>query len=97
MENKKLNEFLELCKTDKDFFEIKHYSPKKKLSGVLYKKLDKNGIEILGMKPNRTADGKYKYEGTSIKDLKEACKKNGIKGYSTCKDKCDLVKLLMKI
>jgi hypothetical protein len=26
MENKKLNEFLELCKTDKDLHEIKHYS-----------------------------------------------------------------------
>lgn len=26
MENKKLNEFLELCKTDKDLHEITHYS-----------------------------------------------------------------------
>jgi len=26
MENKKLNEFLQLCKADKDFYEIKHYS-----------------------------------------------------------------------
>ena len=26
MENKKLNEFLELCKVDKDFLELKHYS-----------------------------------------------------------------------
>ena len=26
MENKKLNEFLELCKTDKDLHEIKHYN-----------------------------------------------------------------------
>lgn len=26
MENKKLNEFLELCKVDKDLNEIKHYS-----------------------------------------------------------------------
>lgn len=54
------------------------------------------GVEVFGMKATQTADGKYKYEGVSIKDLKEACKKNGIKGYSG-KDKTDLVKILMKL
>jgi hypothetical protein len=55
------------------------------------------GVEVLGMRPNRTKDGKYKYEGKSIKDLKNACKANGIKGYSSCKEKVDIVKLLMKV
>ena len=57
----------------------------------------KNGIEILGMKPStKTADGKFKYEGISIKDLKEHCKNNGIKNYSKY-DKVGLVKLLMNL
>jgi hypothetical protein len=56
-----------------------------------------SGIEVLGMKGRHlTKDGKYKYEGVSIADLKEACKKNGIKGVSG-KDKHELVKLLMKV
>jgi hypothetical protein len=55
------------------------------------------GVEILGMRGSHlTKDGKYKYEGVSIADLKEACKKNGIKGISG-KDKHELVKLLMKV
>jgi hypothetical protein len=57
---------------------------------------NKNGIEILGMKGRRTADGKYKYEGKSIKELKIWCKQNGIKGTSG-KDKYELVKMLMAI
>jgi hypothetical protein len=56
----------------------------------------KTGIEIIGMKPRRTKDGKYKYQNISEQDLKDKCKKNGIKGYSEC-DKTELVKLLMKV
>jgi hypothetical protein len=56
----------------------------------------KTGIEILGMKPRRTKDGKYKYQNISAQDLKDKCKKNGIKGYSKS-DKTELVKLLMKV
>ena len=56
----------------------------------------KTGIEILGMKPRRTKDGKYKYQNISAQELKDRCKKNGIKGYSKC-DKTELVKLLMKV
>jgi hypothetical protein len=57
---------------------------------------DKCGVEVVGMKPNRTKDGKYKYEGISIKELKESCKNNGLKGFSG-KDKCELVAMLMKV
>ena len=39
----------------------------------------KTGIEILEMKPRRTKDGKYKYQNISAQDLKDRCKKNGIK------------------
>jgi len=56
-----------------------------------------NGIEILGTKPSiKTADGKFKYEGISIKQLKQACKDNGIKKYSKF-SKLELVKALMKL
>ena len=58
---------------------------------------EKYGIEILGMKPStKTADGKFKYEGISIKDLKQHCKNNGIKKYSKY-DKVGLVQLLISI
>tara|TARA_R110000737_G_scaffold74173_5_gene103183 strand:- start:1594 stop:2064 length:471 start_codon:yes stop_codon:yes gene_type:complete len=58
---------------------------------------EKYGIEILGMKPsNKTADGKFKYEGVSIKDLKQYCKNNGLKKYSK-HDKIGLVQLLISI
>ena len=58
---------------------------------------NKNGIEILGMKPSlKTSDGKFKYEGISIKELKAHCKNNGLKKYSSL-DKLGLVKLLMSI
>jgi len=53
------------------------------------------GIEVLHMKGHRTKDGKYKYEGITIKDLREYCKKNGIKGYTKL-DKFELVNLLLK-
>jgi len=58
---------------------------------------NKNGIEVLGMKPSeKTADGKFKYQGISIKDLKKHCKENGLKKYSSF-DKVGLVKILMTI
>ena len=60
---------------------------------------NKHGIEIKFMKPSKkTEDGKFKYDGVSIKDLKEACKINKIKGYSKVgSDKKALIKLLMTI
>jgi hypothetical protein len=59
--------------------------------------LTQTGVEVFGMRGGHlTKDGKYKYEGVSIANLKEACKKNGIKGFSG-KDKHELVKLLMKV
>ncbi len=61
-----------------------------------YPSYHQRGIEILGMKPNRTKDGKYKYEGITITELKECCKKNGLKGYSG-KDKIELIRLLIKM
>ena len=58
---------------------------------------NKNGIEILGMKPSvKTSDGKFKYKGISIKDLKAHCKNNGLKKYSSL-DKLGMVKLLMTL
>jgi hypothetical protein len=56
----------------------------------------KNGIEVLGMKPERTKDGKYTYKGLIISELKQSCKNNGIKGI-TKMDKCELVKALIKL
>jgi len=56
----------------------------------------KRGIEVIGMKPKRTSDGKYTYKGLTINDLKIACKKNGVKGISKM-DKCQLVKALMNL
>tara|TARA_R110002153_G_scaffold241241_1_gene396180 strand:+ start:44 stop:490 length:447 start_codon:yes stop_codon:yes gene_type:complete len=59
--------------------------------------LDRCGIEILGMKPSvKTKDGKFKYEGITIKQLQKSCKGNGLKKYSKY-DKLGLVKLLMTI
>jgi hypothetical protein len=55
----------------------------------------KCGIEVIGMKPQRTKDGKYSWKGLIITELKAACKKNGIKKYSKM-DKCELVIALMK-
>lgn len=58
---------------------------------------EKCGVEVLGMKPNLTADGKYSYDGhLSIKELKDRCKQNGLKGYSN-KDKAGIIQLLMKV
>ena len=55
------------------------------------------GIEVLGMRPHRTKDGKYAYDnGFTLKELKEKCKMNKIKGYSKM-DKCEIVSELMKI
>ena len=72
----------------------------------VYKRTDRCGIEILGMKAYITKDGKYKYNDKAgcdwsaetirtIKELKQSCKDNGIKGYSKM-DKLELVKVLMK-
>ena len=55
----------------------------------------KTGIEVLGMTPSITKDGKYTFDGLSTVELKNACKMNGIKGYSKCY-KLGLVKSLMK-
>jgi hypothetical protein len=71
------------------------------LKDGLYKRREcyaicKSGIEILGMRPCRTKDGKYKYEGISVEDLRNVCKMNGFKCYSKL-DKCELVKLLMTV
>ena len=51
----------------------------------------KTGIEVLGMTSSRTKYGKYTFDGLSIVELKNACKMNGIKGYSKC-NKLGLVK-----
>jgi hypothetical protein len=56
----------------------------------------KTGIEVLGMKPQRTTDGKYRYDGISVIELRNSCKKNGLSKYSKL-DKLELVKLLMSI
>tara|TARA_Y100000114_G_C11692740_1_gene294420 strand:- start:89 stop:565 length:477 start_codon:yes stop_codon:yes gene_type:complete len=56
---------------------------------------ERNGIEVLGVKPShKTSDGKFKYEGLSIVDMRKMCKMNGVKGYSKA-DKLGLVKILM--
>jgi len=68
-----------------------------RISGEHYTRYrERCGIEILGMKPNRTKDGKYTYKGCNMKELKQSCKMNNIKGYSKM-DKCDIVKQLMRI
>ena len=78
--------------------------PVEKIDGInsryLYKcgkltPLEKNGIEVLGMKPDRTSDGKYTYKGLVISQLKDKCKMNGIKGLSKL-DKTQLVNALIK-
>jgi hypothetical protein len=62
---------------------------------IKYFKRGKCGIEVLGMKPQRTKDGKYSWKGLIITELKTACKNNGIKKFSKM-DKCELVKALLK-
>ena len=62
---------------------------------IKYFKRGKCGVEVLGMKPQRTKDGKYSWKGLIITELKTACKNNGIKKFSKM-DKCELVKALMK-
>jgi len=68
----------------------------KNLKPNFYKRWFRSGVEVLGMKPNQTKDGKYRYDGISTEQLKKACKLNGIKSYSKL-DKYDLVKLLLKV
>jgi len=55
----------------------------------------KNGIEVLGMRLIKTKTGAYKYEGTTVEELKNACKKNGIKIGKM--NKLDLVCKLLKM
>jgi len=61
-----------------------------------YNSYNRCGVEVLGMKPERTKDGKYTYKGLIIGELKKSCKENGIKGFSKM-DKCELVKALMSV
>jgi len=76
---------------------LKYENVKKGMMTYHYKNLyQSNGIEILGMRPRYTKDNKYKYVNVSIKDLKNSCKINNLKGYNIM-DKLDLVKLLMSI
>jgi hypothetical protein len=82
-------EELKLIKCDKN--PITHLKCRMLSFCKCYKK---NGVEVLGMKPERTKDGKYTYKGLIIGELKKACKENGIKGFSKM-DKCELVKALM--
>ena len=56
----------------------------------------KNGIEIIGLKPLIKTTRMFNDGGWGTKDLKTACKKNGLKGYSN-KKKMELVKMLMSI
>ena len=55
-----------------------------------------SGIEVLCMKPQRTKDGKYKYDGISKDELVLSCKHNGINGYSK-HDKAGVVSLLLNL
>ena len=89
---------------DKKYFKILSRisgkrSDQNKSDCYYYRWLNNNqrcGIEVLGMKPDRTKDGKYTFKGCIMKDLKQSCKMNNIKGYSKM-DKCDIVKQLMRI
>ena len=56
-----------------------------------------HGIEIMGLKPSSDKyDNKIKYDTIKLQDLKQLCKKNGLKKYST-KGKVELVKMLLSI
>ena len=60
----------------------------------------KCGIKIIGMKPNYKKDGGYSnnygWFGLTVKQLKQQCRDNGIKGYSKLK-KLGLIKKLLAI
>jgi len=60
--------------------ESNKYEPLKK-TYTTYPKC-KTGIEVLQMSPSRTKDRKIPFDGFSNAELKDACKMNGIKGYS---------------
>ena len=55
-----------------------------------------HGIEIMGLEPSDKSDNNIKYDTIRLQDLKQLCKKNGLKKYST-KGKSELVKMLMAI
>ena len=51
----------------------------------------------MGLKPSSDKyDNKIKYDTIKLQDLKQLCKKNGLKKYST-KGKVELVKMLLSI
>jgi hypothetical protein len=56
---------------------------------------EKNGIEVLGAKPNATGSTYSSQCRITVKELKEVCKTNGIK--TTGLDKKGLLRALMKI
>ena len=78
-----------LFKNEFNRFHYKH-------TNRMMRYMPKRQIDIIGMTPNRTKDGKYCKHRYSVTDLRAKCKMNGIKGYSKC-DKAGLLKLLMSI
>ena len=87
-----VGEFVKIKIGNNSAYETSHYSnvygnmsygkiiinikPSAKLN-IIY---SNNGIKILGMTPSsKTSDGKFKYEGISIKELKVYCKENCLK------------------
>lgn len=56
----------------------------------------KNGIEIMGLKPSIKTTRMYSDGLMGTKELKQRCKDNGLKKYSS-KSKLELVKMLMSI
>ena len=76
--------------------KLLYYTKEYRFKHAIYTK-GRCGVEVLGMEPHRTKDGKYAYDnGFTLKELKEKCKMNKIKGYSKM-DKCEIVSELMKI
>ena len=76
--------------------KLQYYTKGRRFKHAIYTK-GRCGVEVVGMKPHRTKDGKYAYDnGFTLKELKEKCKMNKIKGYSKM-NKCEIVSELMKI
>jgi len=81
--------------TDKEK-KLLYYTKEYRFKHAIYT-IERCGVEVVGMRPHRTKDGKYAYDnGFTLKELKEKCKMNKIKGYSKM-DKCEIVSELMKI
>ena len=97
-----------IIKPFKDINSIKFHRIETQYLG--YRKgLDRCGVEVFYLRAGRKGkdgktlqyvtvknNGERDYTFVGIKELKQACKDNGIKGYSKCK-KDELVKLLMKV